>query len=155
MPNAANCAHTLPNLIAFPQNDAAKKKKKKRKKEAGETRSEVPAVATPSDVGGDGRSPDNSQSKKKAKVGSEGKGGGGGARTRSPDVGVGSNEVGGSFSNGTHGLGPSGEEAPSERHPKYDPSAVAPWNGGQVKPYLYGRKVVFKLRGRRLEPIWR
>jgi hypothetical protein len=138
-------------LIAFLQNDAAKKKKKRKKEgEAG-----VRAGASPGEVGGVGRSPDNSQSKKKAKVGSEGKGGGGGGRPRSPDAGVGGNGVGSSISNGRHEQRTVGVAAPEERHPKYDPSARAPWKGGQVKPYLYGRKVVFKLSGRRLPEIWR
>ena len=141
-------------MICLLQNDAAKKKKKKRKRE-GEAGSGVPAVGSPGDVGGVGRSPDNSQSKKKAKVGSEGKGGGGGGRTRSPDVGVGGNGVGSSISNGRHEQRPVGGAAPEERHTKYDPSARAPWKGGEVKPYLYGRKVVFKLSGRRLAEVWR
>jgi hypothetical protein len=41
------------------------------------------------------------------------------------------------------------------RHIKYDPTAKPPWSGGDVKPYLYGRKVVFILEGRRGEPIAR
>ena len=158
MSDSFTCSDTPPDLIAFLQNDAAKKKKKKRKKE-GETGSGVstgvPAVASPGDLGGVGRSPDNSQNKKKAKVGSEGKGGGGGARPRSPDAGVGGNGVGSSISNGGHEQTTLSGAAPEERHPKYDPNARAPWKGGEVKPYLYGRKVVFKLSGRRLAEIWR
>ena len=42
-----------------------------------------------------------------------------------------------------------------EGHSKYDPGAVAPWDGGPVKPYLYGRKVVFILSRRRLGPLYR
>jgi hypothetical protein len=41
------------------------------------------------------------------------------------------------------------------RHRKYDLVAKAPWRGGEVKPYLYGRKVVFVLQGERGEPITR
>ena len=41
------------------------------------------------------------------------------------------------------------------RHRKYDPVAKAPWRGGEVKPYLYGRKVVFVLKGKRGDPITR
>jgi hypothetical protein len=41
------------------------------------------------------------------------------------------------------------------RHRKYDPVAKEPWHGGEVKPYLYGRKVVFILNGKRGEPITR
>jgi len=41
------------------------------------------------------------------------------------------------------------------RHIKYDLAAKPPWSGGEVKPYLYGRKVVFILEGRRGEPITR
>ena len=41
------------------------------------------------------------------------------------------------------------------RHSKYDPNALAPWKGGDVKPYLYGRRVVFVLAGRRLPPCTR
>jgi hypothetical protein len=41
------------------------------------------------------------------------------------------------------------------RHIKYDLMAKAPWHGGEVKPYLYGRKVVFVLEGKRGEPITR
>ena len=41
------------------------------------------------------------------------------------------------------------------RHIKYDLAAKPPWSGGEVKPYLYGRKVVFILDGRRGEPITR
>lgn len=41
------------------------------------------------------------------------------------------------------------------RHAKYDLSAKAPWLGGEVKPFLYGRRVVFVLKGKRGEPITR
>lgn len=41
------------------------------------------------------------------------------------------------------------------RHIKYDLMAKAPWEGGEVKPYLYGRKVVFILKGKRGEAITR
>jgi len=41
------------------------------------------------------------------------------------------------------------------RHRKYDPVAKEPWRGGEVKPYLYGRRVVFILKGKRGEPITR
>lgn len=41
------------------------------------------------------------------------------------------------------------------RHSKYDPTASPPWSGGDVKPFLYGRKVTFILQGRRGEPITR
>ena len=48
---------------------------------------------------------------------------------------------------------------PSERrrprHSKYDPTASPPWAGGDVKPFLYGRRVTFILQGRRGEPITR
>jgi hypothetical protein len=32
------------------------------------------------------------------------------------------------------------------RHRKYNPIARAPWRGGEVQPYLYGRKIVFILK---------
>jgi hypothetical protein len=52
---------------------------------------------------------------------------------------------------------PPATSAPSKdepvRHIKYDLAAKPPWSGGEVKPYLYGRKVVFILEGRRGEPI--
>ena len=41
------------------------------------------------------------------------------------------------------------------RHSKYDPTASPPWAGGDVKPFLYGRRVTFILQGRRGEPITR
>jgi len=41
------------------------------------------------------------------------------------------------------------------RHAKYDLTAKAPWHGGEVKPFLYGRRVVFVLEGKRGEPITR
>jgi hypothetical protein len=41
------------------------------------------------------------------------------------------------------------------RHSKYDPTASPPWSGGDVRPFLYGRKVTFILQGRRGEPITR
>jgi hypothetical protein len=41
------------------------------------------------------------------------------------------------------------------RHIKYDLTAKAPWHGGEVKPYLYGRRVVFIHEGMRGEPITR
>lgn len=41
------------------------------------------------------------------------------------------------------------------RHIKYDLMAKPPWHGGEVKPYLYGRKVVFIHQGKRGEPITR
>lgn len=41
------------------------------------------------------------------------------------------------------------------RHAKYDLTAKAPWDGGEVKPFLYGRRVVFVLEGKRGEPITR
>ena len=48
---------------------------------------------------------------------------------------------------------------PSERrrprHSKYDPTASPPWAGGDVKPFLYGRRVTFILQGRRGESITR
>ena len=48
---------------------------------------------------------------------------------------------------------------PSERrrprHSKYDPTASPPWAGGDVKPFLYGRRVTFIVQGRRGEPITR
>ena len=51
------------------------------------------------------------------------------------------------------------EMSPSEpkdaRHAKYDITAKAPWDGGEVKPFLYGRRVVFVLEGKRGEPITR
>ena len=51
------------------------------------------------------------------------------------------------------------EMSPSEpkdaRHAKYDITSKAPWDGGEVKPFLYGRRVVFVLEGKRGEPITR
>jgi hypothetical protein len=41
------------------------------------------------------------------------------------------------------------------RHSKYNPLAKAPWSGGDVKPFLYGRKITFILQGKRGEPITR
>ena len=41
------------------------------------------------------------------------------------------------------------------RHSKYDPTAKAPWRGGEVKPFLYGRKITFILSGKRDDPIAR
>ena len=41
------------------------------------------------------------------------------------------------------------------RHRKYNPIARAPWRGGEVRPYLYGRKIVFILNGERGESITR
>jgi hypothetical protein len=41
------------------------------------------------------------------------------------------------------------------RHRKYNPVARAPWRGGEVRPYLYGRRVVFILGGERGESITR
>jgi hypothetical protein len=41
------------------------------------------------------------------------------------------------------------------RHRKYNPIARAPWRGGEVQPYLYGRRVVFILNGERGESITR
>jgi hypothetical protein len=41
------------------------------------------------------------------------------------------------------------------RHRKYSPAARAPWRGGEVKPFLYGRKITFILSGERGEPITR
>ena len=41
------------------------------------------------------------------------------------------------------------------RHSKYDPAAKAPWHGGEVRPFLYGRKITFILSGRRGDPIAR
>ena len=41
------------------------------------------------------------------------------------------------------------------RHAKSDLTAKAPWDGGEVKPFLYGRRVVFVLEGKRGEPITR
>jgi hypothetical protein len=47
-----------------------------------------------------------------------------------------------------------GGEQSGGRHRKYDPVAkAAPWRGGDVKPYLYCRKVIFVLKGQRGEPI--
>jgi len=39
------------------------------------------------------------------------------------------------------------------RHSKYSPTARAPWRGGEVKPFLYGRKITFILSGKRGDPI--
>jgi hypothetical protein len=39
-----------------------------------------------------------------------------------------------------------GDEQSGRLHRKYDPVAKAPWRGGEVKPYLCGRKAVFILR---------
>ena len=41
------------------------------------------------------------------------------------------------------------------RHRKYNPLAKSPWSGGDVKPFLYGRKITFILQGKRGEPITR
>jgi hypothetical protein len=41
------------------------------------------------------------------------------------------------------------------RHRKYNPIARAPWRGGEVRPYLYGRRIVFILNGERGESITR
>jgi len=41
------------------------------------------------------------------------------------------------------------------RHRKYNPTAMAPWRGGEVKPFLYGRKITFILSGKRGDPIAR
>jgi len=41
------------------------------------------------------------------------------------------------------------------RHSKYDPTARAPWRGGEVRPFLYGRKITFILNGKRGDPIAR
>ena len=41
------------------------------------------------------------------------------------------------------------------RHRKYNPAASPPWRGGDVKPFLYGRKITFILGGTRGDPIAR
>ena len=135
------------------QADAAKKKKKKRKKEGGDGGlGGSPAASSPAEMGssGLGRSPDVMHNKKKAKV--EGASG-----PRSPDFGGGGSGNPGDSSSMRNGDVSGGSPAmpPEERHEKYDPHARAPWKGGEVKPYLYGRKVVLKLGGKRLPPIWR
>lgn len=76
-----------------------------------------------------------------------------GGHQRSPEVVSSSKSVTGVGSrgrdceaNGVVGVG---------RHAKYDADAQPPWRGGEVKPYLYGRKVVFILGGRRQPPLYR
>ena len=75
-----------------------------------------------------------------------------GERQRSPD------DVGGSKSRalaGADGGEVDGDGEAGGRHAKYDAEATPPWLGGQVKPFLYGRKVVFILGGRRQAPLYR
>jgi hypothetical protein len=88
--------------------------------------------------------------KKKAKVVAAAEGSGGASAPRSSqEVNAKAASGHGGAANGVHG------EDRTGKHRKYDANAVPPWNGGDVKPFLYGRKVVFVLQGRRLAPIWR